>query len=85
MRTLLKEVDGVDWYDGAVMNCKWRGPRLRDVLLKAGVAGGAHIALACHQTACQDDSWFGSSIPLDRGMSLDGEVILALEVRVSFS
>lgn len=37
MRTELKEVQGIDWGDGAVMNCKWRGPRLRDVLLRAGV------------------------------------------------
>jgi len=37
MRTLLKEVDGIDWGDAAVMNCNWRGPRLRDILLKAGL------------------------------------------------
>ena len=37
MRTKLKEVQGIDWGDAAVMNCKWRGPKLRDVLLKAGV------------------------------------------------
>ncbi|PGH09801.1 sulfite oxidase [Blastomyces parvus] len=39
MRTKLKEVVGLDWMDGAIMNCSWRGPRLRDVLLKAGVKG----------------------------------------------
>lgn len=37
MRTELKEVQGLDWGDGAIMNCRWRGPRLRDVLLRAGV------------------------------------------------
>ncbi|KKZ65697.1 sulfite oxidase [[Emmonsia] crescens] len=37
MRTKLKEVVGLDWMDGAIMNCTWRGPRLRDVLIKAGV------------------------------------------------
>jgi hypothetical protein len=25
MRTKLKEVNGIDWFDGAVMNCKWTG------------------------------------------------------------
>jgi sulfite oxidase len=25
MRTKLKEVNGIDWFDGAVMNCKWSG------------------------------------------------------------
>lgn len=84
MRTLLKEVDGLDWGDGAVMNCRWRGPRLRDVLNQAGLnvedRNKAHVAFACSATQCQDDDWYGASIPLDRGMSDNGEVILALEV-----
>ncbi|KAI9884990.1 MAG: hypothetical protein M1823_003227 [Watsoniomyces obsoletus] len=84
MRTKLKEVAGVDWGDGAVMNCRWRGPRLRDVLNRAGVAlpdpKTAHIAFACFATPCQDDDWYGASIELERGMSVDGEVILALEM-----
>jgi Oxidoreductase molybdopterin binding domain len=37
MRTRLKEVQGVNWFDGAVMNCRWEGPLVRDVLLRAGV------------------------------------------------
>lgn len=84
MRTRLKEVDGIDWFDGAVMNCLWRGPRLRDVLLKAGVncdnIQKAHVAFACHQTRVQDDSWYGGSIELSRAMGLDFEVVVALEV-----
>jgi sulfite oxidase len=92
MRTLQKEVDGLDWGDAAVMNCHWRGPRLRDVLLKAGldlegkdkldIEGDSdwHVAFACYATKVQEDSWYGGSIPLDRGLSLDGDVILALEV-----
>ncbi|KAI9834552.1 MAG: hypothetical protein M1819_002928 [Sarea resinae] len=84
MRTLLKEVDGIDWGDGAVMNCRWRGPRLRDVLNKAGIqipkGQKAHVAFACFQTQCQEDSWYGGSIELDRGMSVEGEVILAVEM-----
>ena len=86
MRTLLKEVDGIDWCDGAVMNAKWRGPRLRDVLNRAGVAlteqemKRAYVAFACFQTMCQDDGWYGGSIGFSRGMSIEGEVILALDV-----
>ena len=84
MRTFLKEVDGVDWGDGAVMNCRWRGPRLRDVLQKAGVMDKSqeigHVAFACYHTEVQDDSWYGGSIELERGLSEGGEVILALEV-----
>ncbi|KAL1644449.1 hypothetical protein SLS58_004363 [Diplodia intermedia] len=86
MRTEMKEVSGLDWFDGAVMNCKWRGPRLRDVLLKAGASVGvaealdAHVAFACHQNPCQEDEWYGASIPLSRAMSLDADVLLALEM-----
>ncbi|OCK86742.1 sulfite oxidase-like protein [Cenococcum geophilum 1.58] len=86
MRTKLKEVNGIDWFDGAVMNCRWRGPRLRDVLLKSGVKiprdkwSSAHVAFACFQTPCQDDEWYGASIELQRAMREDADVILALEM-----
>ena len=66
------------------MNCQWSGPRLRDVLLRASVKDDVqqkgHVAFACHQTECQDDSWYGASIELWRAMALDREVILALQV-----
>ena len=88
MRTFLKEVDGIDWGDGAVMNCRWRGPRLRDVLLKAGVnevgSDKKHVAFACYHTEVQEDSWYGGSIELERGLNEGGEVILALEVGNAF-
>lgn len=85
MRTLLKEVQGIDWFDGAVMNCKWRGPRLRDVLERAGVEledpEKGHVAFACYQTPTQEDGWYGGSIPLERAMREDADVIIALEAR----
>jgi sulfite oxidase len=72
------------------MNCRWRGPRLRDVLLKAGVrqrdkpgyigTDKGHVAFSCFQTKCQDDHWYGASIELERAMNGNGEVILALEM-----
>jgi len=89
MRTLLKEVQGIDWFDGAVMNCVWKGPRLRDILLRAGVGDDlkehdgswrGHIAFACYETTCQDDQWYGGSIPLSRAMDIDSDCILALEM-----
>lgn len=86
MRTMLKEVEGIDWGDSAVMNCKWKGPRLRDVLLKAGVKDSGretlHVAFSSYKVKCQEDDWFGGSVPLERGMREDGEAILALEVSV---
>ena len=85
MRTKLKEVSGIDWGDGAVMNCRWKGPRLRDVLNEAALhvpePPKAHVSFACHAMPCEDDTWYGGSIPLQRGMREDAEVILALEVR----
>ncbi|KAI9880875.1 MAG: hypothetical protein M1830_010470 [Pleopsidium flavum] len=84
MRTLLKEVDGIDWGDGAVMNCTWKGPRLRDILVRAGVNSSdqkkAHVAFACFQVKCQDDDWYGGSIELERAMRIEGDVIIALEM-----
>jgi sulfite oxidase len=86
MRTKLKEVSGIDWFDGAVMNCKWTGPLLCDVLSAAGLDiqesewENAHVAFACYQTACQDDSFYGASIPLNRAMNRTASIMLALEM-----
>lgn len=85
MRTQIKEVEGLDWFDGAVMNCKWRGPKLRDVLNKAVVTlskeDEGHVAFASYAVPTQEDDWYGGSIFLDRAMDEDADVILALEVR----
>ena len=86
MRTELKEVNGIDWFDGAVMNCKWSGPRVKDILESAVISLNledqkkAHLAFACDATPCQDDTWYGASIPLTRAMDEDNEVILALKM-----
>lgn len=84
MRTQIKEVEGIDWFDGAVMNCKWRGPRLRDILLRANITLSpdetGHVAFAAYSTQCQEDEWYGGSIELERAMRLDADVILALEM-----
>ncbi|KAK4621421.1 Sulfite oxidase, mitochondrial [Fulvia fulva] len=86
MRTKIKEVDGVDWLEGAVMNCKWRGPLLADVLERAGVKidqqdrGNAHVAFASCEVECDDAAWYGASIPLSRALRRDAEVVLALDM-----
>ncbi|KAF2022693.1 sulfite oxidase-like protein [Setomelanomma holmii] len=86
MRTKLKEVHGIDWFDGAVMNCKWTGPLLADVLKQAVVTVSdakwkdAHVAFACHQTATQDDNFYGASIPLSCAMDPDKSILLALDM-----
>lgn len=64
------------------MNGRWRGPLLRDVLLKAGVAieGEANVAFASLTTEVQDDFYYGGSIDLARVMNPELSVILCLEV-----
>lgn len=90
MRTRIKEVVGVDWFDGAVMNCAFEGPLVRDILLAAGVGeeDGAmprnvvpkHIHFANHGGKTQHDEWYGGSIPFARAMDLEMDVILAVKV-----
>jgi len=89
MRTRLREVCGVDWFDAAVMNAKFEGPRVRDILLAAGVEenqplhGGVprqHVQFANYGGKTQDDEWYGGSIPFERAMRVDMDVILAVKV-----
>jgi sulfite oxidase len=86
MRTKLKEVSGIDWFDGAVMNCKWTGPLLKDVLEKAGVnieeskLSEAHVAFSCYQTPTQEDDFYGASIPLSRALDRKSSILLALKM-----
>lgn len=90
MRTLVKEVQGIDWGDAAIMNCKWKGPRLRDVLLRTGLRvnsadqrSGLHVAFASYQVKCQDEEWFEASVPLEMCFPVERDAILALEVSIS--
>ena len=86
MRVKLKGVQGIEWYDGAVMNCKWTGARLKDVLNHAGISlseqdkHSAHVAFSCSTQPCQEDTWYGASIPLSRALRDDADVILALKM-----
>lgn len=93
MRTRIKEVLGVDWFDGAVMNCTWEGPRVRDILLAAGVeesqathgdVSPKHVHFANYGGKVQADEWYGGSIPFDRAMCPTMDVILAVKVGTDF-
>lgn len=91
MRTRIKEVWGVDWFDGAIMNCTWEGPLLRDVLHYVGVAEvddeekkrHKHVQFASYGSETQEDQWYGGSIPFERAMDPKMDVILATKVRLS--
>lgn len=81
-----KEVEGIKWGEGTICNIKWTGVRLRDLLLHAGIMtkdceGGLHVCLSSHAATCQDDDYYGVSIPLEKALDLDGDVLLAYNVR----
>lgn len=84
----IKEVKGILWDNGVIANCRWRGVRLRDVLLRAGLAEGLqggtyegyNVWFASHVSMCQDDSYYGGSIPLEKALDPEGDVLLAMEV-----
>ena len=77
-----KPVRGVTWGDAAIANCLWGGVRLFDILKYAQVQPGVHnhVCFASNATRCQDDDYYGASIPLDKALDLEGDVLIAYEV-----
>ncbi|KAF8622583.1 hypothetical protein AX15_006927 [Amanita polypyramis BW_CC] len=78
-----KPVRGVTWGDAAIANCLWGGVRLSDILKHAQVQpGGAHnhICFASNTTRCQDDDYYGASIPLDKALDPEGDVLVVYEM-----
>lgn len=80
----IKPVHGVAWADGVIANCSWGGVRLRDVLNYAGVQydGNHHVCFASYITPSQDDSYYGGSVPIEKAMNVEDDVLLAFEVRL---
>jgi len=78
----IKKVHGIAWESGVIANAKWAGVRLCDVLDRAGVQtnGNAHVLFGSYVTLCQDDSYYGASIPLIKAQSRDEDVLLAFEM-----
>ena len=78
----IKPVNGILWDDGTIGNCVWGGVFLRDVLAHAGVEAqvGHHVCFASHATLCEDDTYYGASMPLSKAMDADEDVLLAYEV-----
>lgn len=80
----IQKVQGILWNDGVICNAKWAGVRLRDVLLSAGIDDSinGHVCFASHVTLCQDDSYYGGSIPIEKAMGIHDDVLLAYDVRI---
>jgi len=82
-----KDVEGVLWEEGTICNCRWAGVSMREMLLRAGAPDKSdkriqnlHLCFASHVVPCQDDDWFGASIPLGKALDEDGDVLLAYEM-----
>ncbi|KAL1700512.1 Oxidoreductase, molybdopterin-binding domain-containing protein [Schizophyllum commune] len=87
-----REVKGVPWGAGVVANCWWGGVRLRDVLLEVfpGLereANGAnktsefaHVCFTARGEKCEDDAYYGASIPLAKALDPEGDVLVAWEM-----
>ena len=73
-------VPGVQWSNGAMGNARWTGVRLRDVLHKAGVAGGALEAVfaGADSAVLPQTPNFVKSLPLER--ALDESTLIAFEM-----
>lgn len=78
----VKKVHGIAWESGVIANAKWAGVRLSDVLQQAGIQAhnAAHVSFASHATLCQDDDYYGASIPLAKAQNQGEDVLLAFEV-----
>lgn len=80
----IKPVHGVPWAEGVVANCKWGGTHLRDVLQHINLIPdnntNLHVCFASHATLCQDDEYYGASIPLRQVLEEGSGVLLAYEV-----
>ncbi|KDR76401.1 hypothetical protein GALMADRAFT_226095 [Galerina marginata CBS 339.88] len=77
----IKPVHGVPWADGVIANCRWGGVLLSELLKAAGVSTQEtlQVCFESHATLCQDDDYYGASIPLEKAMEA-GSVLLAYEM-----
>ncbi|KAM3620696.1 uncharacterized protein V6R79_000712 [Siganus canaliculatus] len=80
----VKQVKGLNWGIAAISNATWGGARLRDVLLAAGyvpdVARSArHVQFEGLDRDVTGTS-YGASIPLNKAVAEDGDVLLAYEM-----
>lgn len=83
----VKPVKGVIWGPGTIANAYWAGARLRDVLLDAGIPEDldqfeypeAHVWMEAFGDI-EEDTVYGSSIPLKWAMNIDNDVLLAYEM-----
>jgi hypothetical protein len=85
-----KEVKGIKWGEGTLMNARWTGYRLLDILAAAGLARdkdgteqkSLHVCFASEAAPTQAEPWYGSSVPLDMVLDPARSVLLATHVSI---
>ena len=48
---------------------------------RASGGGALRACFASHVAACEQDAWFGASVPLEKVLAPDGDALLAYKVR----
>jgi len=77
----IQPVRGVGWGAAAISNAVWGGVSLRDVLLAAGVSPDSHnMHVAFEGLDHAKGAPYGSSIPIEKAMDVNGAVVLAYEM-----
>lgn len=78
----IKPVHGIPWKEGVIANCLWSGLFVRDVLrdLQLGTSGDHHVAFECRSSICEDDAYYGSSLPSSIVLNQASDIILAYEM-----
>ncbi|XP_048028630.1 LOW QUALITY PROTEIN: sulfite oxidase, mitochondrial [Megalobrama amblycephala] len=80
----VKQVKGLNWGIAAISNATWSGARLRDVLLHYGF--GPEVAAKAQHVQFEGldkdvtGTAYGASIPLNKAVSEEGDVLLAYEM-----
>lgn len=80
----IKRSKGFNWASGAVSCAYWKGPKLRDVLRKAGVPeafpGGKRYWVNFEGADDLSDGKYATCIPFEYAMDANNDVILAYEM-----
>ncbi|GAA5942320.1 uncharacterized protein JCM15063_002969 [Sporobolomyces koalae] len=78
-----KEVEGLQWGGSAILNSRYRGALLRDVLASIGISleqlqqvEKLHLHFETSQK-CEDADYFGSSLPVSLALDPERPVLLA--------
>ena len=79
----VKHVRGLSWGPAAISNARWTGVKLRDVLAYAGLSEKQkdlhHVQFEGLDHDLSGDH-YGASIPIEKALSPEGDVLLAFEM-----